>query len=328
MLIKIPKKTSHKTKTIGKNEKLDVEKANGKLPAVGSYPPFIDKLSITLKPAHGDHAYQIYKQLWTVIDDNVFQNAGPKSKYSGKYNVVKLISLPWTHHRVIFQVQQEDHQVQHIRLEFNPRKIGSQGLMELHATLMMLLLNGWDYVIEHGRITRIDVGVDIPNVRMDEFLFLPQQGTTTREWGVDGHLESQYSGKSQGNYTAIYSVKKKRIAKGQPWTGKSVVRVERRLRYPSPKKLSDLAKLENPFAKMVLTTVMPQPPDPKKAWEWSMFEDSVNVRGLAKALALVPENRRKQYRDYLKQHPKPWWNPEAIWAQWPEAHGFLSQKFD
>lgn len=328
MPIKIPKKTSHKPQTIGKNNNSEAEKANAKAATVGSYPPFIDKISITLKPAHAVHAKQIYQAVWTVIDDNVLQNAGPKSKYSGKYNGVKLISLPSTHHRVIFQFQHEDHQVVRIRLEFNPRKIGHQGLMELHATLMMLLPNGWDYVVEHGHITRIDVAVDIPNIRMDEFLFLPQQGATSMEWRVDGHLESFRVGKPKGNQTLVYSVKQKRIAKHQPWHGKSVVRVERRLRFPPTKKLGDLGKMENLFSKMVLTTVMPPPPDPKKAWEWSMFEDSVNVRGLAKALALVPENRRKLYREYLKQHPKPWWNPDAIWAHWPEAHGFLSKKFD
>ncbi len=50
-----------------------------------------------------------------------------------------------------------------------------------------------------------------------------------------------------------------------------------------------------------------------------MFEDSVKVRGLTAALAVLPEERRTKYRAYLKEHTKPWWKPDAIWGNWSQA---------
>lgn len=88
---------------------------------------------------------------------------------------------------------------------------------------------------------------------------------------------------------------------------------------PIALEIDDLGWAKNPFAGMAFT-MMPGPPPGEKEWRWSMFEDSVKARGLENALALLPTDRRTEYRAYLKQHPKPWWNPEAIWANWPAAY--------
>ncbi len=115
--------------------------------------------------------------------------------------------------------------------------------MELHAVLSSIIPGGWAYVIKHGHITRIDIAVDIPNVRVDEFLFLPKQGTTSREWATNGHLETLRLGKPKGNQTLVYSVKKKRLAQGKSWPENSKVRIERRLRNPAVKKLNELGEM-------------------------------------------------------------------------------------
>ena len=57
---------------------------------------------------------------------------------------------------------------------------------------------------------------------------------------------------------------------------------------------------------------------------WMMFEDSVNVRGVTAALALLSEERRTRYRKHLKQHPHALWNPDAIWIKWPDMLNELS----
>ena len=49
-----------------------------------------------------------------------------------------------------------------------------------------------------------------------------------------------------------------------------------------------------------------------------MFGDSVQVRGLTAALALLPKERRLKYRAYLKSHPQPWWQPADLWEHWQE----------
>ncbi|HRI90520.1 MAG TPA: hypothetical protein PLS93_02570 [Accumulibacter sp.] len=55
-----------------------------------------------------------------------------------------------------------------------------------------------------------------------------------------------------------------------------------------------------------------------KTYLWAMFQDSIKVRGLTGALNLLPEAKRTTYRAWLKQHPVPWWNPQAIWMQWDD----------
>jgi hypothetical protein len=118
------------------------------------------------------------------------------------------------------------------------------------------------------------------------------------------------------NQTRIYSKKKEQLAKGKPF-GKSVVRVERTLRNLNLT-MGELATVKNPFAQMGLLEPTPKPPPWEKPKVWSMFGDSINTRGLTAALALLPEQRRSKYRKYLNQKHQIWWQPEAIWAKWPQ----------
>lgn len=326
MPIKITIKPSNKTQTLGKKTTEGTSEHPTTPPPQSDFLPFIDKLSLVLEPASDSEAYAIHNNIWAqFMDTNTFQSAGPEALKG--WRRAKRIALNSTKHRPLLQYnwtgsKEETGKASRMRLDFNPRKLGAKGLAELDAVLTSLWDYGWDYVIQHGRITRIDVAVDIPNVRMDEFLFVPKQGASEIQWGQDGHLQSFRHGQPKGNQTVVYSVKQKRLAKDQPWSGPSVVRVERRLRNPSPYKLTELGKLANPFADMAMTTMPGPPPDEvqnNKVRMWSMFEDSVKARGVRAALALVPPDRRTKYRAYLKQHPQPWWNPDAIWANWPEV---------
>lgn len=307
------KTISNKTKTPGKNI---IQEAVSS-PQGDVLMPFIDKLSIVVTPPHDDDAQAIHSNIWTQFEDtNVFQSAEAKALKG--WNAAKLIALKSCTARPLLQYRHAGKKAQKLRLEFNPRKIGSKGISELQSVMTSVCNDGWDYVLAYGRVSRIDIAVDIADIRVDEFLFLPKQAATEMQWGVGGHVETFRHGLPKGNQTVVYSVKKKRQKQGKPWLSKSVVRVERRLRNPAVNKLSDLGKLPNPFAGMTLAHNMPGPPAGKNEDKrWSQFEDSVNVRGVRAALALLDEDRRTRYRLHLKQHTLPWWNPEAIWAKWP-----------
>jgi hypothetical protein len=107
-------------------------------------------------------------------------------------------------------------------------------------------------VVKNGRVSRIDVAVDLPGVRMDQFLFLAHQGATNRQFATNGHLETFYFATSKGNQTRIYSKKKEQLAKGKSF-GKSVVRVERTLRNLNMT-IAELHQLKAPFIKMVASS--------------------------------------------------------------------------
>jgi hypothetical protein len=281
--------------------------------------PFIDKISVVLDPASEQDAHDIHAELFSVLDDvEVFKDGGKGAKW-GPYKIAKRLKLPNLvdeRKYPLLQYAYSGKEAIQLRLEFVPVDLGWEGMKWLHASLGMID-GGWSYFIKHGRITRLDVTVDVPGVRMDEFHFLPQQALTTMQWNVQGHLQSLVFGKKQGNRTVIYSRDKKRLAKGQNWTGEPEVRIERRLTNLKNQKVSSLPRLANPFSPMQMTLNMPAPPSDGKAWEWSMFEDSVKARGLNAALSLLPEERRTKYRKHLAAHPEPWWDPDLIWAQWP-----------
>jgi hypothetical protein len=301
------KKPSNKTQTLPENPP--------KAPK-----PFIDKITVVLDPATERDAYYTHHELFTVLDDKeLCKDAGKGAKW-GPYKVAKRLMLPSLVDEKkypLLQYAYSGQKADQLRLEFVPVDLGHDGMTGLHAALAMMVNGGWGYFVKHGRVTRIDVTVDIPNTRMDQFLFLPQQALTTMQWNVDGHLQSLVFGKENGNQTLIYSRSAKRLAKGQDWAGKPEVRIERRLRNLKNMKVSGLPSLPNPFSAMQMTLNLPGPPPDGKDWEWSIFEDSVKIRGLNAALALLPEERRTKYRKHLAAHPQPWWNPDAIWAQWP-----------
>lgn len=193
--------------------------------------PFIDKISITLTPKIEQDAHDMYMGLFQSLDDvEVWAYAT-----TGKgYNLGKRIKLPSIVDQKrlpLFQARYDTkkQKIESIRMEFVPVDLGPVGMAELHAVMMTLMNGGWEYVAKHGRISRIDVSVDLPGVRMEGFQFLPKYPSTTMRWTVNGVLQNVAYGKPKGNQTLIYNRKTKRLSKGQEWLEQSVVRIERRL---------------------------------------------------------------------------------------------------
>jgi hypothetical protein len=281
--------------------------------------PFIDKISIVITPPDEEQAHLSYKAIMLMADEpEVFINAGPKTKW-GKFNFAKRIPLTKSPARPLFQAELKAKKAVTIRLEFNPRKVGADGFVELQSILMCLIDYGWGSVIEHGKITRIDIAVDLPSTRPAAFAVLPQQALVTKDWAVNGKLETFAMGKPKGNQTVVYNKKKQRLAQKQPWDGPSVTRVERRLRNPPISSLKELPNLPNPFHAMTLVEMPDAPENEKQKWIWQLFKDAVTVRNLPAALALVPKERRTMYRAHLEKHQHELWDPDAIWKNWPAA---------
>jgi hypothetical protein len=320
MPILIPKASSNKPKT------------NPKLPDKPSEPsdaddviPFIDKLSVIIKPANADDAHDMYHAMKTAFSakslyEPVFFNP------NGGFKESKQIVLEGFKQKPLIQYLYYNETVEKIRLEFNPRKLGVEGMKALNANLMILMDEGWGYVVDYGHITRIDIAFDLPGKRPEDFLLLKDIAVTSRTWSRQGEVQSIALGKGSGNQSAVYSVKAKRLNKGQPWDGSARTRIEKRIKKPSVSGLKYLADLPNPFVDLSIVPCMPgppsangKPPNELAKREWSRFMDSVKVRSVNPALALIPEDRRAKYRKHLKANALPWWDPEKIWINWPKA---------
>lgn len=274
--------------------------------------PFIDKLSITLAIPKADYA-DIHAAVYTAINDKSVFQAAKKAKH---FAVAQLIAIPGTAERALFYFNSKSGEPPHARLEFNPSKLGPVGMDQLHAILTTVFDGGWRYVLQHGRITRLDIAVDLPDARMHHFLLLPSKGLNVCHFKQDGKLKTAYLGKATGNQTAVYSKSFEQKSKGKPIIP-STVRLERRLRSQKIKSLNQLENLDNVFADMQLVKPMPSAPDGYGKWIWHLFLDSVAVRGLPSALARLPEKERTKFRKHLKDQAIGWWDPEAIWARWP-----------
>lgn len=319
MAIIIPKASSNKPKT---NRKL----TNPASPpsATPGLIPFIDKLSVVFTPANDEDAVSMHTAMKAAFTEkSIFKNAFIQS---GGFNEAKIILLPQSVQTPLIQYKYQKGRTQKIRLEFNPRKLGSDGLKELHIILKLLLYDGWNEFAELCSVTRIDVAVDLLHKRPEDFLMVKDLGVTSRSWSRDGEMQSIALGGSGGNQSLVYNVKAKRLNKNQPWAGHANTRVECRIRKFVNPKLEALGELPNPFVSILMLPSMPTAPsvgDPKAdkaaAREWSRFMDSVKVRGINPALGFIPPKRRTEYRKHLKANALPWWDPEKIWVNWPKA---------
>ena len=321
-LIKIPKKPvpSNKNETTAKSSTLlpkvaPEHESNGTAPA-----PIIDKLAITWGIESGEMAQLVHGGLYQALTNGDDAFAPVHKKLKG-FNIGKELILPSTNHRPRIDYHHQNGLAQRVRLEFNPSKLGYEGLKSLHVILGTMTPNGWKHFIKHGKISRLDIAVDLVGVRLSKLKMLPPSGQQSQAWwGSAGKLETYQWGKPKGSHTQLYNKtleqKKKR---GVELPGPQITRIERRLKNGVCKTLSALEALPNPFDGIVLTTSLPQAPEQGPAYVWPLFCDSVAQRGLDQAVKLLPKEKKTAYRQQFQKAAPPWWDPEAIWAKWPEA---------
>ncbi|MGY3472743.1 hypothetical protein [Bradyrhizobium ottawaense] len=275
--------------------------------------PFIDKLSVTFNiPAEQGPTF--HKLLADALPyKNIFQAA----KNNSRYKITRNIALHSTAERILFNAGPKHPGFPDCRLEFNPSKLGWQGINDLDAILMELLPGGWEYVWKHGQITRIDIAVDLPGVGVEDFNILPSMSLTHRTYAQNGICQSIYIGKPSGNQFRIYDKAGEQKAKGIN-LGQQTTRVEKTFRglAISP---SELGQLPNPFAQLVMVAKLPLAPPDECPRLWARFLDSVAKRGLGPALALLPKMQRTRYRKHMANQPKAGWDPQAFWATWSQA---------
>ena len=206
-----------------------------------------------------------------------------------------------------------------LRLDFVPVDLGPQGIQDLHIVLITLMPGGWEYFLEHGKVTRLDVAVDFPALAMDDFHCLPTKGATSTVWKANGELSSFTHGSFKGSHTAIYNREAKRKLQKKQWQGVTGIRVESRLKQ-AVGFLADLPGLANPFGAFMLVKRIEGPPPAKvKATLWSLFLHVAEFKGLPAALGMLTEDDRTVFRKHFAAQVQPWWDVEKLWSEWPKS---------
>ncbi len=292
----------------------------------GSPKPIIDKLTIVWTVPTAKLAQELYFDcLHQMSNDSDFFKSAGKPPYG--FQRAKLIPSPSTGEtaHLAYNYNQPDKLANRFRIELNPSRLGLDGLMDIHGVLGSLLPNGFRHFVVEGKITRIDIALDLVGVRLSKIKVLPLSAQSSAAWsGASGKPETLQWGKTKGNHTQVYNKTLEQAKKGVVLPGPQVTRVERRFKNPPCKKLSDLPTMANPFMGLVLTDGIPPAPPSGPAYVWPFFCDSVAVRGLDAAVKLLPKHKRPAYRQAFLAAKPTWWNPEGAWAAWPETLASLN----
>jgi hypothetical protein len=165
-----------------------------------------------------------------------------------------------------------------LRLEFNPAALGSPGIAFLKAQLETLVLEGLSFsdIITKGKVTRVDIAVDIVGVHLADLLILVNSGGK-QHWylSAKGKLETGYLGMKTGDKNAKWKTYNKRqeikdhstSPKEQAYGGLSHTRVE--YRYATNKPFLELDTLENRFNEISLA--YPKAPKGVKPYAWAFL---------------------------------------------------------
>lgn len=281
--------------------------------------PFIDRMTVGLNFTPNHISEAIHSNIWAQLADTT---AFPKAAKKGSYNVasrIRIESAAKLKHYPFMQYRYADKCAARLSLSFSPHDLGEGGLDQMHVALKSIVEGGWRAFVESGRVNMIEISADFPGISVDSFRVLPKQTTTMKTWSNGGQLQTLMLGKKEGNQTRIYDRGQKRLSNNQAWTHGEITRVERVLRGQKIQ-VASLPDMANQFAGLMMVDLPASwPPDEPKGKEyvWCLFCDAVTVRGLPAALKLLPaDSYRKRYRKWLKEHPAPWWNPDAIWDGW------------
>lgn len=284
--------------------------------------PIIDKITITvpfpnkiLKTSifHGGQAdfdSDFIKAIYTAIND--------KDVFSGgkwcRFKVSKLINLKSTAERVNAQFIPIDiSNTAFARFELNPWKIAEDGLMEFAAICASFFYDGYEYVQEHGKVTRVDAAMDLYGVTVEQIQFTQGQRATSQKYSFDGEVQTLYSGSSKGQQLKAYNKAAQLKLKGK----ETVSRIEHKL-LPQIH-LNKLHTLPNPFKSVQITMPPANPPLGVEKYMWMLIRDCIKQRGTTAALNLLPPDLRKKVRETLKNSSQKEWDSDILWKKWHAA---------
>lgn len=322
--------------TGSKKIKLDCKRVSySPLPNVYILKPHIDKISITYKIADADLTDCIVESLLMKIEQEKSLYASAKSFKAGTtvYQAAAILILPHNGSHALVQAKPKNKAPSHhLRLEFNPAALGSEGIAFLKAELEALQTEGLDAsdIINNGLVTKVDIAVDILGAAIDA-LDVRYHGSGGCIWyyGEDGTAETGYYGHSYNQKTKknnnspwkLYN-KTVQIAKTGASYGPAYGQIPlSRIEYTATslnKRLAKLATLTNPFFSVSLARAVPPPGAHPGLWQF--FIDSCHQRGLDRALKLLPtQDLKNVFLTALNSAHSEFWRPHKIWSSWDEA---------
>ncbi len=291
--------------------------------------PKIDRLSVTLavdNPAASKKIRKHLSELATSATPILTAWKKRKGWGSGKYDLSFDMTLGGDKH-VLVQCANAKSPVSLLRFEFNPDAIGPAGVKQFRTQLPEITggLVSYDQLAHAGKVTRLDLAIDLVNIDIEDLLIsTPKPGVSNAYFGLTGKAETKYLNvNKRGSDLYVYDRKTHLqklqadgVGAGSEFGQAKYTRVE--VRAIPNKPIVQLEKLHNRLKRIGLLDIEAAEP-PEQPHHWRLFQDACRYRGLAGALALLPDGVRGQYEDAVTEIEASLWRPELIWSKWPEA---------
>lgn len=276
------------------------------------YKLLCDKISFTSNDINPDRVANTCRQL---ID---LAHRDPSNRFlirSSRWRLVRCsipipITNPHSTNRVRFEVGSRYSGHPDYRLEFNPSKIGAEGMDDLCTFIDSVTDCGAQDIISNGTVTRIDIALDLYGLTAGEVIV---RSRGQQKHGIysdrHGRPESIMLGTPRSNRTVAYT-------KSCRGADRKFLRIERRLKPRIP--FSYLASLPDPFQKVQLVAtgslllhlggLNPE-----------HFFDSVRVRGFGHVVKNLPPRIRRAVLVVLRDPSQSLLPSMAqVWAGWPQ----------
>lgn len=276
----------------------------------------IDKLSVVVDIPEEEHQ-PFCEGVWDAAKELAEGFSHPFNK--GAYNTALNLHVPEAHSgfskdSIRLTCDPKKAGTAFVRLEFNPDRLGVNGVDHLRASCGWLFNGGYQQVVNGGKVTRLDVAVDISNVSVEDLIVTKKGVRKYCCFGKNGFTETSYLGAPKKSQATVYDKAKELAAKHKQPPAYPLTRIEMRLCPNVP--LKDLVGLKNPLLKVaaydLATSELPLS-KAQKAW----FGDSCRIRGINGAIEQLPADERPAYLKALKGASSSWWKPEEIWTSWP-----------
>ena len=292
--------------------------------------PVIDRLAVTYPvPSVADQA-SIRDRLASLASDPSDPTVAKWEKQK-KWGAVKYARsydlMVGNDQRVLIQCTAGKSKVAFLRFEFNPNRIGPEGVARFRELLPEITGGKVNYeqLANAGKVTRIDIAVDLINIDMEDLLVTtPKPGVTMGYFGVTGKTETKYLNiNKKGSNLYVYDrrehlrkLHQQGVGSGPEYGDTKHTRVEVRTKADKP--IVSLPGLQNRLTGIDLIDIEAAEP-PEQEHHWRLFQDSCRYRGLGGALELLPGDVREDYEAAIKAVSGELWQPERLWGLWADA---------
>ncbi len=305
-------------------------KPHSRLKAPIKLKPKIDGISITMPIHEKEEQKQISSILSHLLTDKTltqYYGYATKGGYRRSvlfYPVNEIYSAP----PFLVQADPYDGSKAFMRFDWNPSRFSNAQLKDIKLQLYDLLNINWPVkLISLGRVTRLDIAVDLRGIHIDDLVIHNKWSRAMGLYtGADGRTETIYFGKQTSSQLCAYDLVKKAKEKGWPVPEVPMTRIERR--YRKRAMVSELADLPNLLKNIVVHHPNPDT-FPIGSGTFETFRNHCQMRGTKRALEAVPVLRRKQMVNWMQTQEANWWSPTSLWNSWPatlKKHGLLHSK--